>query len=196
MTLEMTYAPLQAMEQRSDNGRHYIEGICVPYGKVTTRVGPVPEQFEPGAFSDLVQSGKQIKLTDYNHSNQRVPVGYSEVFEERSAGLWSRFRLNRTPEGESAHANATEGVYQGLSVGFHARADEMRNGVRHVLSARLDHVSLVEDPAYLEAEILAVRGADDWRAAYSWVLDSRPEKMPIDTTPPEGFTIYIARLRL
>jgi HK97 family phage prohead protease len=194
--LEMTYAPLDAMEQRSENDRHYIEGICVPYGKVTTRVGPMPEVFEPGAFSDLVSSGKQIKLTDYNHSPQRVPVGYSELFEERSAGLWSRFRLNRTPEGDSAHRNTTEGVYKGLSVGFHTRAAENRAGVRHVLSARLDHVSLVEDPAYLEAEILAVRGADDWRAAYSWVLDTRPARLTIDTSPKEGFTIAIARHRL
>lgn len=193
--METTYAEPQQFETRSEDGRHYIEGICVPYGRVTTRVGPVPEVFERGAFAELVASGAKVKLTDYNHSRQRVPVGYSEVFEERSTGLWSRFRLNRTPEGESARANATEGVYQGLSVGFIARQHEMRDGVRHVMQARLDHVSLVEDPAYLEAEILAVRGAQPWREQYSWVLDNIPALTGVDSAPREGFTVAIARFR-
>jgi HK97 family phage prohead protease len=193
--METTYAEPQLFEQRSEGDRHYIEGICVPYGRVTTRVGPTPEVFERGAFADLVASARKVKLTDYNHSHQRVPVGYSEEFQDRDAGLWCRFRLNRTPEGESARANATEGVYQGLSVGFIARQHEMRSGVRHVTSARLDHVSLVEDPAYLEAEILAVRGAQPWREAYSWVLESRPEILGIDSAPPQGFAIAIARIR-
>lgn len=195
MTLEMAYAPLDEMEQRSEDGRHYIEGICVPYGKMTTRVGPTPEVFERGAFADLVESGVKVKLTDYNHSRQRVPVGYSDGFEERPTGLWSRFRLNLTPEGQSAYANAAEGVYRGLSVGFHARAEEMRGGVRHVLRAKLDHVSLVEDPAYLEAEILALRGAQDWRAEYAWVLSTRPSGISLDITPQGGFAISIARSR-
>ena len=156
--METTYAEPQAFETRSENGAHYIEGICVPYGRITTRVGPVPEVFERGAFTGLLAGSSKVKLTDYNHSRQRVPVGYSELFEDRAAGLWARFKINNTPEGESARANAREGVYQGLSVGFIARQHEMRDGVRHVTSAHLDHVSLVEDPAYLEAEILAVRG--------------------------------------
>jgi len=193
--METTYAEPQQFETRSEDGRHYIEGICVPYGRVTTRVGPIPEVFERGAFADLVASGAKVKLTDYNHSRQRVPVGYSEVFEERATGLWSRFRLNRTPEGESARANATEGVYQGLSVGFVPRQHEMRDGVRHVTRARLDHVSLVEDPAYLEAEILAVRGAQAWRDEYSWALENIPTLAGLDMAPREGFTVAIARFR-
>lgn len=193
--METTYAEPQAFEQRSEGDRHYIEGICVPYGRVTTRVGPVPEMFERGAFGDLAASGAKVKLTDYNHSRQRVPVAYSERFEERAAGLWGRFRVNNTPEGRSAVENAQEGVYAGLSVGFIARKHEMRDGVRHVLSARLDHVSLVEDPAYLEAEILAVRGAQPWREAYSWVLDSLPEISGLDSAPQQGFAVAIARFR-
>ncbi len=194
--MDTTYAEPQAFEIRAaEDGTHYIEGICVPYGKVTTRVGPVPELFERGAFAELVASGAKVKLTDYSHHPQRVPVGYSQVFEERAAGLWSRFRINRTPEGESAVANTREGVYAGLSVGFIAREHVMRDGVRHVTSARLDHVSLVEDPAYREAEILAVRGAQPWREAYSWMLSPLPEFSGVDSAPPEGFTIAIARFR-
>lgn len=193
--METTYAEPQQFETRSEGGIHYIEGICVPYEKVTTRVGPVPELFKRGAFSELLASGKKVKLTDYNHSRQRVPVGYSEEFQDRETGLWARFRLNNTPEGRSAHENSLEGVYGGLSVGFIARQHQMQGGVREVTSARLDHVSLVEDPAYVEAEIMAVRGAEGWREAYSWVLDNRPTVLGVDTAPSERFTIAIARIR-
>lgn len=166
--METTYVPLADMEIRSDDDRHYIEGICVPWGRRTDRVA-VPEIFDRGAFTDLVNANAKVKLTDYNHSRERIPVGYSTTFEDRPDGLWSRFRLNNTPEGRSAHENSLEGVYGGLSIGFIARADRMIDGVRHVTAARLDHVSLVEVPAYEDAVITAMRGVLDaelaeWRA--------------------------------
>jgi HK97 family phage prohead protease len=193
--METTYVDAQPFEIRKEGDTHYIEGICVPYGKVTHRVGPVPEQFERGAFADLLASRATVKLTDYNHSRNRVPVGYSDAFEDRQAGLWARFRINDTPEGDSGHRNARAGVYKGLSVGFIAREQELRDGVRHVTRARLDHVSLVEDPAYLEAEILAVRGAGDWRDAYSWMLQNVPDISGLDNVAPQGFAVAIARFR-
>lgn len=168
MTLETTFIPLENLDIRSAEDRHYIEGICVPWGARTDRVA-VPEVFDRGAFSALVDDRPKVKLTDYNHSRDRVPVGYSTAFEDREEGLWGRFRLNNTPEGRSAHENSLEGVYGGLSIGFIARADRMVSGVRHVTAARLDHVSLVEVPAYESAVITAMRGVLDteiaeWRA--------------------------------
>jgi len=168
MTLETTFVPLDTMEIRTSEDRHYIEGICVPWGTRTDRV-EVPEVFDRGAFPGLVEDRVRVKLTDYNHSPSRVPVGYSTTFEDRPEGLFGRFRLNNTPEGRSAHENSADGVYGGLSIGFIARAHKMIDGVRHVTHARLDHVSLVEVPAYENAVITALRGVldaeiADWRA--------------------------------
>jgi HK97 family phage prohead protease len=192
--METTFVPLDAVEIRADDaGRHYIEGICVPYDRPTDRAGAIPEMFARGAFAELLASKARVKLTDYNHSMQRVPVGYSNAFEERSAGLWARFRLNRTPEGESARANAADGVYGGLSIGFIPRAEERRGGVRVITAARLDHVSLVEEPAYDEAEIIDVRsaGADlaEWRAIFA------PLDLTIDDRPRMSQTLLMAHLR-
>lgn len=192
--METTYVPLDAVEIRADDaGRHYIEGICVPYDRPTDRAGSIPEMFARGAFAELLASKARVKLTDYNHSMQRVPVGYSNAFEERSTGLWARFRLNRTPEGESARANAADGVYGGLSIGFIPRAEERRGGVRVITAARLDHVSLVEDPAYDEAEIIDVRSAgvdlDEWRRAFA------PLDLTIDDRPRMSQTLLMAHLR-
>src|SRR6478752_4766943 len=104
--METTYTRLDGLELRADGNSHVLEGICVPYNTPTDRTGPDLEQFASGTFTDLVAAGARVKLTDYNHSMQRVPVGYSTLFEEQAGGLWGRFRLNNTPEGESARANA------------------------------------------------------------------------------------------
>lgn len=190
--METTYIPLDGLQLRTVDDRHVIEGICVPYNTPTDKAGRDLEQFAPGTFDDLITSGAKVKLTDYNHSMQRVPVGYSSLFEERAAGLWGRFRLNNTPEGESARANAAEGVYAGLSIGFYTRAEEQRAGVRTVTAAKLDHVSLVEEPAYVDARILAVRNVD---ALAAWRAIAEPPKFIVDMHRRESQTVLMARLR-
>lgn len=190
--METTYIPLSEMEIRSDADRHYIEGICVPWGRRTDRVA-VPEIFDRGAFADLVTANAKVKLTDYNHSNARIPVGYSTQFEDRDDGLWGRFRLNNTPEGRSAHENSLEGVYGGLSIGFIARADRKVARVRHVTAARLDHVSLVEVPAYEDAVITAMRGVLDVEIAEWREIANRGPA--IDTRDRKSQNLLMASLR-
>lgn len=193
--METRYVSMESMEIRAEDGRHYIEGICVPYGVVTDKA-PRREMFERGAFRDLLaKAGTKIKLKDYNHSGQRVPVGYSATFQDREQGLWARFRLNNTPEGESARLNALDGVYQGLSVGFLARAEENRAGVRVVTDAWLDHVSLVEDPAYDDARILDVRAAADWRQEFAWMRDRSGLLIPTPETSQAPFSVAVSRMR-
>ena len=88
----------------------------------------VPELFERGAFADLVASGARVKLIDYNHDEKRIPVGYSTNIEDRDAGLWARFHINDTPEGDSAIRNTRAQVYEGLSIGFLTRGERNVNG--------------------------------------------------------------------
>lgn len=181
MTLELAETvAFETLELRSEDGRHYIEGIAVPWGERTDRVA-VPEVFERGAFADLVSSGAKVKLTAKDHENANWPVGYSTAIEDRDAGLWMRFKMNNTPQGRDAHENALEEVYGGLSIGFIARSDAMRGGVRHVMSARLDHVSLVREPAYEGARVLQVRAATDAETSRLREL-IRNAPSPLDTT--------------
>lgn len=193
MSLETAFVPLTDMELRSTDNQHYISGIAVPWGRRTDRAA-IPEIFDRGAFDDLLRSDAKVKLTDYNHSRNRIPVGHSVAVEDRDAGLWVRFRFNRTPEGESARLNSEEGVYGGLSVGFIARADTMIDGVRHVRSARLDHVSLVETPAYEEAVILDVRSALDAEIAEWRALIAR-NSAPIDINRHMSQNVISAKIR-
>lgn len=182
------------IELRTEDDRHYIEGYAVPWNRITDRA-PTRECFVRGAFADLVSSRAKVKLTDYNHSRDRVPVGYSSAVEDRAEGLWMRFRLNRTPEGQSALENTLDDVYQGFSVGFIARADEVRDGVRHVTSARLDHVSLVTEPAYADARILSVRSAELADDLARWRALAAPRNVTIDTRDRMSQNLLMTKFR-
>lgn len=194
MNIETAYVPLSAMEVRNADNRHYIEGICVPWETRTDRVPGAPEMVMRGAFDDLIKSGARVKLTDYDHAPKRVPVGYSSAVENRDAGLWARFRINDTPEGDSAIRNTAAGVYEGLSIGFVARAERFIDGVRQITAARLHHVSLVTEPAYAEARILEHRGAIDTEIAdLRKLIAAAPE--PLDTRQHVSQNLLIAKIR-
>jgi HK97 family phage prohead protease len=197
--VEFTIAPVDGFEVRESGDSHEIEGICVPYGEVTHRAGPRPELFEPGAFADLATqargSGVRLFLYDNNHDLKRVPAGTAVEFRDQPTGLWGRFRFHRTVEGRGAFDNLAEGVYSGLSIGFQSVRDRVVDGVRRVAQARLHHVSLVTEPAYEGAQILALRGADDLAEQWARIRGNTPTlEIPrnVDTTP---FSVMARRTR-
>jgi HK97 family phage prohead protease len=176
----------------ADADTHILEGICVPWDRPTVKAGPRPEVFRRGAFPDLADARGKVRLIDENHAKGRRPVAVGDAFEDRAAGLWGRFRFYRTDEGRNAYANVVENTYGGLSIGFHALREEMRAGVRNVIAARLHHVSLVDDPAYDDAQITAVRAADPL-AEFADLL--RKPTLPLDVRQDWEFTTRMARLR-
>ncbi|WP_426520531.1 hypothetical protein ACPPVQ_08430 [Diaminobutyricibacter sp. McL0618] len=46
-----------------------------------------------------------------------------------------------------------------VSIGFRARREQHVNGIREILAADLDRVSLVDEPAYAGAQVISVRSA-------------------------------------
>jgi len=146
--------------RRAAGEDHTLTGLCVPYGRTTYRAGhPRGERFLPGAFAAASGAAK-IRLTDSHDETGRRPVGVATVLEDTPQGLMGTFRFYNTPEGRGAWENTLEETYGGLSVGF--LADQERraaDGAREVVRARLFHVSLVDEPAYEDARVLAVRAA-------------------------------------
>lgn len=154
---ETTVLPLELRK----SGDHTLDGLCVPYGVTTLKAGyPKGERFVAGAFADLTEARHKIRLTDSHDTTGRRPLGVATEFRDTDAGLFGSFRFYSTPEGRGGWENVVEETYGGLSVGF-LPIDERRadDGAREILKARLFHVSLVDEPAYEDARILAVRAA-------------------------------------
>jgi HK97 family phage prohead protease len=157
MTTESTIVRLELRRA----GEHGLEGICVPYNVTTLKAGHVRgERFLPGAFAELDQRSK-IRLTDSHlEAEQRRPVGVGTEFRDTPQGLFGAFRFYDTPEGRGARENVLEETYGGLSVGFVPVAERVGDdGAREIVKARLFHVSLVDEPAYDDARVLAVRSS-------------------------------------
>lgn len=157
--METTTIALDALEVRdAGGGKHELEGVCVPYDTVTTRVAGPPELFRPGAFKTAASNAAKIRLFE-DHDTDARPVGVGVAFTDTPHALEGRFRFYDTPQGRAAFENAREGTYGGLSVGFAAVRDQVTATGREVLEAILHHVGMVGDPAY-NAPIIGVRNAD------------------------------------
>jgi HK97 family phage prohead protease len=155
-----TFVGLEPLEVRDVGEWHELEGICVPYGIPSYKaIASGPELFRDGAFATATTAADKVRLKDWNHAPARPSVGVARVLEERSAGLWGRFRFYGTKTAGEAFENVREGVYRGLSVGFTSIREQQVAGRREILEARLHHVSLVEEPAYEDAKVLQLRGA-------------------------------------
>lgn len=155
---ETTVVPLELRR----SGDHTLDGLCVPYGVTTMKAGhPKGERFAPGAFSELIATRTKVRLTDSHlEGDQRRPVGVATEFRETDQGLYGSFRFYNTPEGRGGWENATEETYGGLSIGFVPVEEGIgSDGAREIRKARLFHVSLVDEPAYDDARVLAVRAA-------------------------------------
>jgi HK97 family phage prohead protease len=155
----MTDSTLLPLELRQ-TAENVLEGICVPYGETTLKAGyPQGERFVRGAFASTANGKSKVRLTDV-HDEKKRPVGIATAFRDAEDGLYGTFRFYNTPEGRGARENVLEETYGGLSVGFLTDAERRaEDGAREVLKARLFHVSLVDEPAYDSAQILAVRAA-------------------------------------
>lgn len=146
-----------------DFERREITLIAVPYkpeqALVEHRGQTLLEEFEPGAF-DGIESSSDHVTANRDHDYTRT-VGKATAYDTRdSRGLVTVLKVSRTPLGDETLELAADGVLK-ASVGFMARRSDqvIRNGVRTIKRAFLDHIALVPNPAYKAASVLSVRQA-------------------------------------
>jgi phage head maturation protease len=94
--------------------------------------------------------------------NPNLLCGKAVQFYDRSEGLVADLKIAKTTLGEEALQLAEEGCLS-ASVGFGAGRDDCdfdrRTMTRRIKRAYLDHIALVQSPAYIGAEVLSVREA-------------------------------------
>ena len=139
-----------------------ITAIAAPYEQATNVMwqGDVwSEQFERGSFDGIEKRPNRIKV-NRDHNKSRTVGKAVKFFPGSQEGLVTELRIAQTLLGDETLALADEKCV-GLSVGFAALPGDQivdrRAKSRRVRRAFLDHISIVEDPAYPGAEILDVR---------------------------------------
>ena len=144
----------------------YAEGIVVPYGEtadITERRGPdivhYREEFMPGAFERAIRAPDRVTL-NYTHSESLGNrLGFGVEFRESEAGLWGKFKLDRSRMDIARDVLST--THKGFSVSFLSlvpKAWSEREGTLvQRRSVHLVHVAAVTQPAYASAGVLALR---------------------------------------
>lgn len=159
--LELRY---EATVDNVDFEQRIIEVIAVPYGQeavIEYRGELMRETVDPGAFDGIESRNDPIPANrEHNRSETFGRVIAADPKDPR--GLRVSIRASRTPKGDDALQLAADGILR-ASVGMRVRPRDqiLRNGLRRIRRAFLDHISLVESPAYDGAAVLAVRDQDE-----------------------------------
>jgi HK97 family phage prohead protease len=140
-----------------------IEIVAVPYdteARVYWRDEWWVESFAPGSFAEFIRSGV-LPRVNREHTKGDT-VGKIVALRETPQGLVATIRIAQTPRGEETLLLAAEDMIS-ASIGFTfgdgpgGRIVNRASRTIRVLRARLDHLSLVESPAYEDARVLSVR---------------------------------------
>lgn len=132
-----------------------ITGQAVPYndpGRPASSLGGRGMVFLHGSLDrSLTARADKVRLLVQHDSAH--PVGRLLDWRNTDEGLETTWKVARTPAGDLALAEASEGVRDGLSVGVEILDYEDRDGYVNVTEAKLLEVSLVSLPAYDRARV-------------------------------------------
>jgi HK97 family phage prohead protease len=163
-----------------------VTGLVVPYNQPTPimelRDGQVityQEQFVPGSMDRAARAPNRVML-QFTHSEQLDhQVGYGVAFRDSDAGCVGEFQLYR--HGRDKVAEMLQTSHRGLSVTFASLrpvGGQERDGdlvTREMVHCRA--VAAVNDPAYADAGVLAVRQQQDLAAQVAAEAERKRSEM-------------------
>lgn len=146
----------------SGDGRT-VYGRIVPYGEVTQFVDAFDgfriknERFEKGALEPQTHGSawSRVALSFEHDDGFPNTIGYGRQLQELDDGAYATFRLYK-PDSEKAAEMISES-HRGMSLEFEPKRDLEENGVIIRKRVHVRRVGITPDPAYLGAEVLAVR---------------------------------------
>jgi HK97 family phage prohead protease len=158
--VELEYRTAVAVEVR--HPERIVDVIAVPYDEETEvlhRGRWVRETVAPGAFAGVTGD----VTVNRAHDTER-PLGRVVRFHPGDVrGLRTEVRISKTTEGDDVLALAEDGLLS-ASVGFAPLPGgedwSLDRRSRRITKARLGHIALTGDPAYLGARVLAVRSSE------------------------------------
>jgi HK97 family phage prohead protease len=135
------------------------------------------ETFVRGAFDGIQDHAGRIRVNREHTKGDTVGRAVS-LDPTASEGLVGRLKIANTPRGDDTLELAADDMLS-PSAGFYNKSPSdvivnRRNLTRRVLRAFLDHIAMVEAPAYAGARVLAVREDQSGLAAVEMTLYPAP----------------------
>lgn len=141
--------------ESADNERRVIAGKIVPYEAVgNTSAGPV-------VFAkDSIEIGDPGKIKMLLQHEASKPIGRMMKFNKAEDGIYASFKISNSMQGQDALTLASEALIDGLSVGVEVTKSMQKKDYIYVTKATLKEVSLVETPAFSEAQVTKVAASE------------------------------------
>lgn len=146
-----------------DTRLRMIDLIAVPWDEeadVQVKGEMWREVFERSAFDGIEDHAGRVRVNREHVKGDTV--GKVVHFDTKyPTGLMTRVKIAETPRGDETLALANEDMIS-ASVGYWIKTpsdvqSNRRTRVRRVVRAFMDHLGMVESPAYMGAQVLAVR---------------------------------------
>lgn len=149
----VSFAPASpAMVATASTSARTITGLVIPWDEYgDTSVGRVIASRGAIRFPD---DPARVKLVDYHQEPPRV-IGYGTALEATAAGITMSFQVGKTPEGDRALLETSEGLTDAFSVEL---AQLTLQGDR-ITDSWLSAVSLLGVPAFDSARVETVTAA-------------------------------------
>lgn len=161
----MSWAGNEPVETRAaqvvnvDFTERIIEMVVVPYDQeavVPYQGQMLVETVAPGAFAGIETRGEFV-TANRDHDHTRA-IGKVVSYRDNPTGLIADVYVSDTTLGNETLRLAADGVLKASAGMLIRRSDQVvKNGVRRIKRAFLDHVALVPNPAYVGAGVLSVR---------------------------------------
>ena len=166
--------------ESSDTERRVIAGKIVPYERVgNTSAGAV-------VFAkDSIDIGDPGKIKMLMQHKADKPIGRMQKFQKAEDGIYASFKISASMQGQDALTLASEQLIDGLSVGVEVTGSKQTKDYLYVTKATLKEVSLVETPAFAEANVTKVAASESEADATSTTTES---EAILDTTPEPTVT--------
>lgn len=155
MDIERKDLPLHLTAiKASGDGTHTLEGYASVFGGQPDSYGDV---ILKGAFAESLRQ-RTPKLL-WQHDSE-VPIGKALSLEEDDHGLFGRWQLANTQKAQEAFLYVSEGLVEGLSIGFITQESEYdAQGNRLLKKLDLREISTVTMPANERALISGFKTA-------------------------------------
>jgi HK97 family phage prohead protease/HK97 family phage major capsid protein len=152
----------------------------VPYEVVgNTSAGPV-------VFAkDSIDIGDPGKIKMLMQHKADKPIGRMQKFQKAEDGIYASFKISASMQGSDALILASEALVDGLSVGVEVSGSKQTKDYLYVTKATLKEVSLVETPAFAEANVTKVAASESETDSTPTTTES---EAILDTTPEPTVT--------
>ena len=145
----------RSFELRQTSGQsRQLTGIAIRYGS-PTKIGRINELFEARAFGDL----SQIDILLYRQHNRDYSLARTDgggmTLSDDERRLLVSADMPETRDADDVLELVNKNIMRGLSIGFDAIEERFENNTRIISKARLDHIAVVDKPAYVDAIVQA-----------------------------------------